>query len=165
MKNFVKEGQKLPLYGIGPYLVYGMAAIALAGILLSGNLLKSGILEGAWILIFRVIGAIIIAEGVIVWVIGALGSGMDDIIASNKLKTDGIYGCVRNPMYSGLWLITVGIGLMWHNAWLLLPPVINWIIMTFVLQATEEKWLLNLYGKEYEEYIKKVNRCIPWFSK
>mgnify|MGYP007070205094 CR=1 FL=1 len=24
MKNFVKEGQKLPLYGVGPYIVYGI---------------------------------------------------------------------------------------------------------------------------------------------
>jgi hypothetical protein len=24
LKNYTKEGQKLPLFGIGPYLIYGM---------------------------------------------------------------------------------------------------------------------------------------------
>jgi protein-S-isoprenylcysteine O-methyltransferase Ste14 len=37
--------------------------------------------------------------------------------------------------------------------------------MTVVLKNTEEKWLLDLYGKEYEEYKKRVNRCIPFRSK
>ena len=36
---------------------------------------------------------------------------------------------------------------------------------TFVLKRTEEKWLLNLYGDEYGQYLKRVNRCIPWFPK
>ena len=31
MKNFVKEGQKLPLNGIGPWLILGMGALACAG--------------------------------------------------------------------------------------------------------------------------------------
>ena len=42
---------------------------------------------------------------------------------------------------------------------------INWLIMTIALKNTEEKWLLDLYGNEYEEYKKRVNRCIPWFPK
>ena len=65
-------------------------------------------------------------------------------------------------MYSGWWILILGISLMWHNAFLLIPPLINWGIMTFVLKRTEEKWLLNLYGDEYGQYLKRVNRCIPW---
>ncbi len=33
------------------------------------------------------------------------------------------------------------------------------------MKNTEEKWLLELYGIEYANYCKRVNRCIPWFSK
>ena len=51
---------------------------------------------------------------------------------------------------------------MWHN-WLLVPMIlVDWLIMTIVLKNTEEKWLLDLYGKEYAKYKKQVNRCIPW---
>lgn len=79
-----------------------------------------------------------------------------------SLKTDGIYAWVKNPMYSGWWMLITGISLMWHNVWLLASPLINWGIMTVVLKNTEEKWLLDLYGNEYAEYKKRVNRCISW---
>lgn len=29
------------------------------------------------------------------------------------------------------------------------------------MMLTEEKWLQKEFGKEYEEYKKRVNRCIP----
>ena len=34
LKNFVKEGQKLPLYGVGPFIVYGMVMVTIIGIVL-----------------------------------------------------------------------------------------------------------------------------------
>ena len=49
--------------------------------------------------------------------------------------------------------------------WMLILPVINWLIMTVVLINTEEKWLIKLYGDEYAEYKKHVNRCIPFFPR
>jgi len=90
---------------------------------------------------------------------------MDESIAENKLQTGGIYAWVRNPMYSGWWMAITGLSLMWHNFMVLPFVVVNWIILTVVLKNTEEKWLLNLYGKEYEEYKKRVNRCIPWIPR
>ncbi len=103
--------------------------------------------------------------GLAVWYIGALRSDMDESITENRLQTKGIYSWVRNPMYSGWWMALSGITCMWHNAWMLLLPLIDWGIMTVALINTEEKWLINLYGKEYEDYKKRVNRCIPWFPK
>jgi hypothetical protein len=47
----------------------------------------------------------------------------------------------------------------------LMFPVIDWLIMTVALINMEEKWLLDLYGDEYAEYKKHVNRCIPWKRK
>lgn len=162
MKNYVKEGQKLPLYGVGPYIVYGMAAVTAVGIVLFSYVFRIGTLSAPWIYIFRISGGFLIATGAAVWFIGALRSGMDENIAENKLKTDGIYAWVRNPMYSGWWFMITGIRLMWVNIWVLITPFINWLIMTIALKKTEEKWLLDLYGEEYMKYLRRVNRCIPW---
>lgn len=162
MKNYMKEGQKLPLFGVGPYLIYGMGLLDFIMILLCGYVFKVGILSESWIWIFRVIGVVLIILGFTIWFIGSLKSDMDASITENKLKTDGIYGWVRNPMYSGCWLFITGISLMWHNIFLVLMFFINWGIMTIVLKNTEEKWLLDVYGTEYEGYKSKVNRCIPW---
>lgn len=165
LKNYMKEGQKLPLFGVGPYIVYGMAAVNLIGVILFGYVFKIGILAAPWILIFRIIGVLLIAAGIAVWFIGAMRSDMDDSITENRLQTKGIYSWVRNPMYSGCWIALSGGLLMWHNVWLLMFPVIDWLIMTVALINTEEKWLHDLYGDEYAEYKKHVNRCIPWKRK
>ena len=162
LKNYNKDGQKLPLFGIGPYMIFGMGLVTLIGIILFGYVFKIGILEMPWIMVFRITGALLIVSGIFIWFIGAVRSDMDDHIESNKLKTSGIYAWVRNPMYSGWWIAFAGITFMWHNIWMLVLPVINWIIMTITLINSEEKWLLDLYGAEYETYKTKVNRCIPW---
>ena len=164
LKNYMKEGQKLPLFGVGPYIIYGIAMVNVIGIILLGYIFKIGTLYGPWVYIFRIIGTAFIVLGGVIWYIGALRSDMDESITENKLQTQGLYAWVRNPMYSGWWIALSGITLMWHNAWMIFLPVIDWAIMTVALINTEEKWLTNLYGKEYEDYKKRVNRCIPWFS-
>ena len=162
LKNYMKESQKLPLFGIGPCLVLTMAIVNIIGVILFGYVLNVGTLEGIWVIVFRLIGVMLIFIGISVWFIGAVKSDMDDSITENRLQTKGIYSIVRNPMYSGWWMAFSGIILMWHNAWMLVLPLINWLIMTVVLINTEEKWLTDLYGDEYIAYKKNVNRCIPW---
>ena len=39
VKDFNKGGQKLPLFGIGPYMIFGMGLTTLAGIILFGYVL------------------------------------------------------------------------------------------------------------------------------
>ena len=34
LKNYMKEGQKLPLFGVGPYIIYGIAMVNIIGIVL-----------------------------------------------------------------------------------------------------------------------------------
>ena len=162
LKNYMKEGQKLPIFGVGPYIVYGMALLNVIGIVLFGYVFKIGILASPWTVIFRIIGGLLIVAGIAVWYIGAMRSDMDNSITENKLQTKGIYSWVRNPMYSGCWILFSGGVLMWHNAWMLILPFLDWLIMTIALINTEEKWLLDLYGEEYARYKKSVNRCIPW---
>lgn len=165
MKNYVKEDQKLPMYGIGPYLALSMVLLTAAAIILCNYIFKIGILNGVWAWLFRIAGFFFFILGTVIWFTGALNSGMDDNIADNKLKTDGIYAWVRNPMYTGIWFVVTGISLLWHNIFLIPVFFINWTVMTAVLKRTEEKWLLDLYGDEYSEYMARVNRCIPWKSK
>ena len=93
------------------------------------------------------------------------GDKLKSNIKENRLKTDGSFRFVRNPRYSTFLLVEFGLALVCHNLYLLIIPVLFWIEMTIVLKHTEEKWLTELYGQEYIEYCKKVNRCIPFFPK
>lgn len=81
------------------------------------------------------------------------------------LSVTGVYSIVRNPCYSGIMLMCMGMLFMAHNLCLLSLPFVYWLAMTILMKCSEEKWLLDLYGQEYALYCKRVNRCIPWFLK
>ena len=161
----MKNKEHLPIFGIGPFLVVGMTVVAAAAIIVFYYELKLGTVSGFPAILLIAVGIALIITGLFVWFIGAMRSGMNDHIKENHLKTDGIYARVRNPMYSGWWILITGISLIWHNIFLIPMLFINWGIMTIVLKATEEKWLRELYSREYEDYCKRVNRCIPWKRK
>lgn len=64
MKNYNKDGQKLPLFGIGPYMIFGMGLVSVIGIILFGYVFKIGILESPWIIVISVIPAIFMMIGI-----------------------------------------------------------------------------------------------------
>ena len=157
-----KSKGHLPVYGVGP--IYGVCIIAatIIGIVLSCmNVLSAGKYPALKIP-FIAIGILISAIGLFVWFKAAFR--IDQYIVSNKLCTDGIYAIVRNPCYSGIMLMCTGALFMANNLLLLILPFVYWIAMTVLMKRTEEKWLYNLYGQEYADYCKKVNRCIPWLK-
>ena len=77
-----------------------------------------------------------------------------------ELVTDGIYQISRNPAFLGFDLVYVGILLMFFN-WLLFAFSIFAMFM-FHLQIVkvEEVFLSNVFGSDYEDYKKKVNRYL-----
>ncbi len=156
----------LPLYGIGPALCYPMAVLTAVGIYLSVKGYISGTIKNPTIqLILKIIGVILIVEGVLLFFGADLNGKLQDNIRQNQLKTNGSYQFVRNPCYCLFLLGCTGAILIAHNMLLLILPAVFYVWMTAVLKRTEEKWLSERYGKEYSLYCKRVNRCIPWFPK
>ncbi len=156
----------LPLYGIGPILCLPMAVLTAIGIYCSSKALISGLIENKTVnIILYIIGTLLIIEGIILFFAADLNGNLQKNIKENKLKTNGSYKFVRNPCYCLFLLSCTGAILIAHNWYLFVLPFVFWGVMTIVLINTEEKWLRNLYGKEYEDYCKRVNRCIPWFPK
>jgi protein-S-isoprenylcysteine O-methyltransferase Ste14 len=73
------------------------------------------------------------------------------------LITSGPYSKVRHPGYSGLVLIYFGFALGFAVVWMLIPAVI-FTILTCLTAIKEEGYLRERFGKEYEEYARRV----PW---
>ena len=65
----------------------------------------------------------------------------------------------------GCMFVCIGILMTAGNVWLLVLPLIFWWLMAVMMKHTEEKWLHDLYGKEYDDYCKRVNRTWPWVPK
>ncbi len=79
---------------------------------------------------------------------------------TDKIVTKGVYNLVRHPQYLGGLLAHVGISIL-LSAWysLLTTPLL--IIINYLTSWKEEKELIKEFGKEYEDYKKKVPMLIP----
>lgn len=77
-----------------------------------------------------------------------------------ELKTDGILGYIRHPIYSGTILVIVGFFLFIPN----LPTLASCVCMLLYLPIgiyLEEKKLIAIYGNAYLEYRSKVPALFP----
>ena len=162
MKN---EKDHLPIYGPGP--VFGGVVIALTvAAMFCRNLpvFQCGNIAALRIPLI-VIGILLILFAVFLWVYAVIITKIDDGILQNHLVTTGAYALVRNPIYSAILILCTGVLMIGGNVLFLILPFLYRAFLTVLLKNTEEKWLSELYGEEYKEYCKKVNRCIPWFPK
>lgn len=155
----------LPIYGVGPIYVAVIIAVTIAAVIAGQNpYLKGGMIKELKIP-SAVIGVLLIILGVFLWHGAVFRAKVDDGITENRLVTTGVYSFVRNPIYSAFMFFCTGVLLISGN-WFFYPLFLfYWIFMTVLIKYTEEKWLKNLYDKEYDEYCRQVNRCIPWFAK
>ena len=89
--------------------------------------------------------------------------GKDGCVYADNLVTKGFYAHVRNPMYIGNFLILTGLGIIYGSiyVYLIVIPLFSFIYLSIVV--TEENYLKKQFGKEYEEYCKRVPRFLPDF--
>ena len=159
------EKNHLPLLGVGPVIIAGQVLITVIGVIMSyRGYFDAGKIELLNIPL-KIVGVGLMVFGFFLNYSAKHRSKLFEMVAENKLITTGVYGIVRNPVYSAVLLACTGVVCISHNLILFFIPVICRIYMTIFLKLTEEKWLTDLYGQEYIEYCKKVNRCIPWFPK
>ena len=82
---------------------------------------------------------------------------------TEKIVTIGVYSIVRHPQYLGGLLAHVGISFLlsgWYS--LLVTPLI--IALIYLVSKKEEEELIREFGKEYNDYKKKVPMFISEHS-
>ncbi len=79
---------------------------------------------------------------------------------AEKIVTAGVYSIVRHPQNLGALLAHAGISFL-LSAWysLLFTPLM--VVLIYLISRKEEKELAREFGKEYEDYKKKVPMLIP----
>ncbi|TRZ95076.1 MAG: isoprenylcysteine carboxylmethyltransferase family protein [Dehalococcoidia bacterium] len=83
-----------------------------------------------------------------------------------KLITTGLYAFVRNPMLLGLFLLMLGLGVLFGSLSLIFIFTPLFILLNVLyLKAIEEKEMEKKFGEEYLEYKKKVPMFIPRLNK
>ena len=155
----------LPILGVGPLYVVTIILMTIISITLSATGIIPVITFANFQWIFILIGILCFIIGITLWLKAVIIDRLDTHIIKNELVTTGVYAYVRNPVYSAFMFVCTGVLLIYGNLVLLVLPIIYWGFMTVLMKLTEEKWLEDLYGKEYVQYRQRVNRCIPWKGK
>jgi len=79
---------------------------------------------------------------------------------TETIVTTGVYSVVRHPQYLGGLLAHAGISFLLSAGYsLLLTPLM--IALIYLISRKEEEELIREFGKEYEDYKKKVPMLIP----
>ena len=161
-RKVVKTAAKpLPSYGVGP--IFGAVALGLTVLgVIFGHVgpLKNGI-SSTFRIPYIAIGALLIVIALIMWKKALIDDRIDDYIRSGKLNTSGIYSLTRNPIYCAILFICSGALFISGNVYMYVLPIIFWIILTILLQKTEEPMLLARFGDEYKKYMRDTYRIMP----
>ena len=84
------------------------------------------------------------------------------VVEGHKLVTEGPYGIVRNPIYTGMFGMLLATGLA-VSLWIgLAIAIVVFALGTFIRVRSEEKLLREMFGQEFDEYAHDVPAVIPY---
>lgn len=156
---------KMPVFGVGPIYVLTCLLLTIIGLVLNfKGFLSLGECEKGKIF-FIALGIVLILFGLYLWIKAVLIEKINVKVKENQLITSGVYRIVRNPVYTAFISLFTGILLLARNYILLILPLVFWAFLTILMKNTEEKWLKDRFGEEYEKYCREVNRVIPWIRR
>jgi len=84
-----------------------------------------------------------------------------EIREKHELITRGIYGVIRHPMYASQWLWIIAQPLLlqnWIAGW---TNLLVWIIFYFFRVEAEEELMIQSFGDQYREYMRRVGGVFP----
>jgi protein-S-isoprenylcysteine O-methyltransferase Ste14 len=99
----------------------------------------------------------------LMWMFHTLGRNLTDTVVTRRdanFVDHGPYRFVRNPMYTGILMLGMSLGLA-LGTWLL-PLAASLMFTLLTLRTrTEEKYLIERFGDQYRDYMKRVGRFLP----
>ena len=79
---------------------------------------------------------------------------------TKELVTDGPYGYVRHPMYVSMYVLLVGIGILFFSQ-LWFAILLIFIPLWYFDCLLEESQMIDLHGDKYRDYKKRVGMFFP----
>lgn len=121
-------------------------------------------IEGVLGYSFRIVGIILAVLGIIFIAVSSKHllrvAGLEQI--PRELITNGIYGKVRNPIYTGVILFTIGWSLIWGATYsfFIITGIVTLILLALI-KFLEEPMLTKFFGDKFLDYRKRVPMLFP----
>jgi protein-S-isoprenylcysteine O-methyltransferase Ste14 len=148
--------------GVGFIVSMGVAVFAPI-LQLLGVVSPVGFLHAPWIQFSGVAVAVI---GIAATVYAQLDMGDSWRIGVNKSETTtlvrtGVFGWVRNPIFTAMMVFGFGFALLTPNPGALVGFVLLIVTIELQVRAVEEPYLLATHGDAYRDYCAGVGRFVP----
>jgi protein-S-isoprenylcysteine O-methyltransferase Ste14 len=82
--------------------------------------------------------------------------------SQGKLVTTGVYGIVRNPIYSSMTFFILPAIALIALTWFYFVVSVFVYVGVIIFIGKEEEQLAKVFGKEYEDYKARVDRLVPF---
>jgi protein-S-isoprenylcysteine O-methyltransferase Ste14 len=86
--------------------------------------------------------------------------GIDEKVKT-QLVTTGLYQFIRNPTYLGLFLLNIGVWLIWPTWTIFLLNILFFIFLEVQVRC-EEDYLFSIHGEQYSGYKNRTKRYLPF---
>ena len=111
------------------------------------------------------VGAIplVLGELLRLWAVGYAGGATRSrsLGAASDLVTTGPYAHVRNPLYLGNLLLSLGVCVIANVYWMIIVLLVGYFVQYLPIIASEEAYLREFCGAPYQTYYAAVPRFIP----
>ena len=77
-----------------------------------------------------------------------------------ELRTDGLFGWCRNPIFTGMLIAGVGIAVL--VPWAAAAVLALWVGLALQVRVVEEPHLAAVHGDAYRRYAARTGRFVPW---
>lgn len=148
--------------GVG-FVVALIVAVAAPALQLAGVVSPLSVLTAAWIQFTGVVLAIV---GIAATVYAQLDMGDSwrigvDPSETTTLVRSGVFGWVRNPIFTAMLVFGLGIALVTPNVVALVGFLLILVTIELQVRVVEEPYLLTVHGETYRDYLANVGRFVP----
>lgn len=159
----VSKARPLPIYGKGIYFVLLILILTIAAVVLGHmNMFKSGIPSAKWLrYTYIFLGLLVGFFGVSLYSNAINEEEMVFNLRMGNLITTGVYSKTRNPVYSGIILMSTAVLFFSGNVYMYVLPFIEVFILFVWIAPYEDNMLRERFGEEYDEYRKKTHFILP----
>jgi protein-S-isoprenylcysteine O-methyltransferase Ste14 len=157
--NILKKQRGMSIVGQGGKIILFMLPSLMAAILVHAYLPNLAALPNG-VSFLRPLGYLLLLPGAILW--GAAVIQLLTGFSRGRLVTTGAYGVVRNPIYSSVTFFVLPAISLLTLTWVYIVPAIFLYAGVMVFIGKEERQLTEAFGKEYQDYVARVDRLIPF---
>jgi protein-S-isoprenylcysteine O-methyltransferase Ste14 len=159
MINIFKKQNDMSIVGQGGKIILFMMPSLIAAILVNIYFPQIASLPKS-LSIITPVGYPLLLAGLILWAAAVvqLLTGF----SKGKLVTTGAYGVVRNPIYSSVTFFILPAVTLLTLTWVYLVVSVFLYTGVMIFIRTEEKQLTKAFGKDYEDYLARVDRLVPF---